>query len=336
MLCTPLLMAALGVEPIDPREFDRARIQRHLAAVEADLRARDTSHLPPTLRRERSRNLDRLRAYRLTGEFPRNSDHPGERVPYFIDDDGVVCAVGHLVVESGFVAVAEEIHATENNTRLLDMTHAALPAWIAASGLTAEECARIQPNYCNCGDDYAPVCGVDGKTYYNACYAETCADVAIAHDGPCLGPGTTGWPNAGTDGSESTASETGTSETGTSETSTSGSDSGPVPDSTSSGIASSTGGTADTVTSSAGETAGTATSSGETTETITSSAGTTAVDASAGGETTTDAGASSQSTAPPDSAGGDDSHGCGCRHTANAPGALLALHLLVARRRVRR
>ncbi len=214
----PLLMAALAVEPIDPREFDRARIQRHLAAVEVDLRARDTSHLPPALQRERERNLDRLQAYRLAGEFPRNSDHPGERVPYFIDDDGVVCAVGHLVVESGFVVVAEEIHATENNTRLLDMTHSELPAWIAVSGLTAEECARIQPIYCNCGDDYALVCGVDGKTYYNACYALTCADVAIAHDGPCLGPGTTGWPPAGTDGSESAASETGTGETGTSET----------------------------------------------------------------------------------------------------------------------
>lgn len=119
MLFTPLLLAALAVEPIDPRELDRARVQRHLAAVEAELRARDASHLPPALQLERRRNLDRLHAYRVAGEFPRNSDYPGERVPYFIDDDGVVCAVGHLVAESGFGAVAQEIHTTENNNRLI-------------------------------------------------------------------------------------------------------------------------------------------------------------------------------------------------------------------------
>ncbi|MFY0535750.1 Kazal-type serine protease inhibitor family protein [Nannocystis pusilla] len=120
-------------------------------------------------------------------------------MPFFIDEDGVACAVGHLVIESGFADVAGEIAERENNARLLDMTHPALSGWIARSGLTAEECARIQPAYCGCDSEYAPVCGVDGNTYGNACYAETCAEVAIAHQGVCKPQeSTSDWPDAGT------------------------------------------------------------------------------------------------------------------------------------------
>ena len=49
--------------PVGEREADRTRIQRHLAAVEADLRAVDPSHLPPALQQARRSNLDRLHAY---------------------------------------------------------------------------------------------------------------------------------------------------------------------------------------------------------------------------------------------------------------------------------
>jgi len=37
---------------------------------------------------------------------------------------------------------------------------------------------------CACPDDYSPVCGVDGRTYGNACEAR-CADVRVAHEGQC-------------------------------------------------------------------------------------------------------------------------------------------------------
>ncbi|WAS95184.1 Kazal-type serine protease inhibitor family protein [Nannocystis punicea] len=205
-------------------DADRIRIQQHLETVETELRARDTSHLPPALQAERARNLDRLHTYQMAGLFPRNPEFIGERVPFFIDEDGVACAVGHLVIESGFADVAGEIAARENNARLLDMTHPALSGWIAQSGLTAEECARIQPTYCGCGDEYAPVCGVDGQTYGNACYAETCANVAIAHEGACKAEeSTSDWPDAGTStgpgdstGSDSTGSETTGEEPGSS------------------------------------------------------------------------------------------------------------------------
>lgn len=194
----PLLALLVDLRVIGPDEADRTRIQLHLRAVEAELLARDVRYLPAALRTERRRNLERLQAYRRAGIFPRNHEHPGERVPYFIDDDGVVCAVGHLVVESGHSEVAADIRLRENNARLLDMTHPALSEWIALSGLTAEECAHIQPGYCGCDDTYEPVCGVDHSTYLNACVAKVCADVEIAHAGVCAGASTTDWPDAGT------------------------------------------------------------------------------------------------------------------------------------------
>jgi hypothetical protein len=213
-----------AIEVTGQVEADRIRIQRHLETVETELRARDTSHLPPALQAERARNLDRLHTYRVAGLFPQNPDFIGERVPFFIDEDGVACAVGHLVIESGFADVAGEIAARENNARLLDMTHPALSGWIAQSGLTAEECARIQPDYCGCGDEYAPVCGEDGQTYGNACYAETCAGVAIAYEGACKAEeSTSDWPDAGTStgpgdstGGETTSDETTGEEPGSS------------------------------------------------------------------------------------------------------------------------
>jgi hypothetical protein len=42
-----------------------------------------------------------------------------------------------------------------------------------------------------CPDIYLPVCGVDGKTYSNACFAHR-AHVAIAHEGECGEPTSSG------------------------------------------------------------------------------------------------------------------------------------------------
>lgn len=203
---------AWGNAPMDQVAADRMRIQRHLERVERELRAAPVDHLSPALRAERTRNLDRLHAYRIAGEFPHNEAVPGQRVPVFIDDDGRECAVGHLVIESGDAPLAERIRATENLARLPDMRTPGLLEWVAKSGLTAAECTRIQPAYCKCPDDEAPVCGSDGMTYLNECYATTCAGVEVEHTGACEGEPTTGWPEPGTSTGDAT---TGDATTGT-------------------------------------------------------------------------------------------------------------------------
>ena len=47
------------------------------------------------------------------------------------------------------------------------------------------DCLDTNPDYCLCTEEWDPVCGVDGNTYSNACFAE-CEYVVIAYDGECL------------------------------------------------------------------------------------------------------------------------------------------------------
>lgn len=132
---------------VDVSEPERARIRKHLARVEADLRAHPPAGLSPAQAEARKRRLDDLHAYRLRGEFPRNRDFPDSLVPYFIDDRGIACAVGHLVIASGHRGFAEHIRLTQNHAYIREIADPRLSQWAEASGLTLEECARIQPGY---------------------------------------------------------------------------------------------------------------------------------------------------------------------------------------------
>jgi len=185
ILLVPLLLPAFAsAQTTRSVEADRARIRAHLSGVEAELRGADVSHLSDEQRAARAAALDLLGEYWRAGVFPRNEEVPG-RNPVFIDDEGRACAVGHLLVETGHADVARRIAGEQNLERVPTIDDRALGPWLETYGLTVEEATRIQPSYCFCGFEEAPVCGADGVTYENACTATECRGVDVAADGEC-------------------------------------------------------------------------------------------------------------------------------------------------------
>ncbi len=166
--------------------------------------------------------MDVLHAYWVAGEFPRNRDYSDRRVPHFIDADGTACAVGHLMIESGFESMAREIATYENFDFVSEVDHPGVVPWLQAHGLTAEEAGWIQPGYGPCGFSLETVCGSDGNNYACEAVATQCAGVEVVSTGPCDGTsGSTTSSSSGTatgstgsSGSDSGGSSTGASSTG--------------------------------------------------------------------------------------------------------------------------
>jgi hypothetical protein len=168
-----------------PQDVERVRIQWHLRNVERTLRSETPVGLSDERRAARENALDALQTYWRAGEFPKNRHVPDRRVPYFIDDDGVACAVGHLMIASGADDIAREIATYENEAFVADIAHPELAGWLESNGITFAEAAWIQPTYGPCGSSYAPVCGSDDVTYRCTEVAKQCAGVQVAHQGWC-------------------------------------------------------------------------------------------------------------------------------------------------------
>ena len=164
--------------------YGNERVRIHLAYVHDLLSRRDSSALPPELREAREENLARFREYIDAGVFPQNHAYLGETRPCFIDDDGVICAVGYLVEQSAGRGVAEHINAKYQYSFIGEMQLPELDNWIARSGLSPLELAMIQPEYWPpdpiCDNDFGVevmtsgmsvriVGGVSGYDYYGAC-----------------------------------------------------------------------------------------------------------------------------------------------------------------------
>ena len=126
--------------------LERQRLQHHFERVEHYLLANDTSTLTLQAKIERQQHIQHLREYRENGIFPRNHTHP-ERIPCFIDRDGRVCAVGHLLMTSGHSELAHKIALTDNNAYVKDMQFPELLNWANDAGLTVDELQAIQPGY---------------------------------------------------------------------------------------------------------------------------------------------------------------------------------------------
>jgi len=144
-----LVVAARSSVPwADPAAAEARRIRVRLSSVERELRSKDVSALPAARRAARARSLDILHAYWTRGVFPKNTDFPGERLPYFVDRYGTRCAMAYIIEQSGRGDLVARVAAANNNARIRDLqADAELAAWLQENGLTAAEAARIQPEY---------------------------------------------------------------------------------------------------------------------------------------------------------------------------------------------
>ena len=128
---------------------DQALIQLHLSLVETALRSKNVAYLSTDQKKKRNEGLDILHAYWQTGIFPVNLYH-SERTPYFIDHLGTACAVGHILIETGYCDFAKQIHTENNYGYIFDLEkqYPFLKEWAFIHGFAMDELAWIQPSYC--------------------------------------------------------------------------------------------------------------------------------------------------------------------------------------------
>jgi hypothetical protein len=133
-------------------ENEVEKIKSHLSYVENTLRINTPEHLSAAQRSNRLACLDILKQYQERGLFPKNTFHPNQRVPYFIDIYNTPCAVGHLIIETGYKNVALQIQKENNYGYLMDLAkqYDELGVWAKHYGFSLEELAWIQPTYSYC------------------------------------------------------------------------------------------------------------------------------------------------------------------------------------------
>jgi len=101
----------------------------------------------------RNRSLAWLSEYIQAGVFPYHEDYsaPHDRMPCFIDSQGVPCAVAHLMQKSDHSGLANKIATSYKHSTIEDMATSDLKKelieWQEQSGLTVQELAVIQPTY---------------------------------------------------------------------------------------------------------------------------------------------------------------------------------------------
>ncbi len=107
----------------------------------------DLSRVYEALKMRREAQIEHLRTYAQTGQFPKNTNHLNAYRPYFVDVEQTPCAVGYLMQRSGLHKAVQTISKNNNQVRVPDVNSGPLIEWVLDSGLTQEECALIQPNY---------------------------------------------------------------------------------------------------------------------------------------------------------------------------------------------
>ncbi len=135
-------------EPVDQSCVigDVQLIQCHLRLVEAALRKNCPAGLTQIQINNREKCLDILHQYWTNGVFPINTHHP-VRTPYFIDERGTACAVGQVIISTGFLSLAEKISRENNYALIEDLHYPELKSWAAQFGFVLDELKWIQPTY---------------------------------------------------------------------------------------------------------------------------------------------------------------------------------------------
>lgn len=125
---------------------DTERIALHLHLVQRTLAQTAASDLTPQQRDHRHALLHTLEQYADRGRFPQNHVLP-YRNPVFIDPHNTACAVGHLMIASGAVDLAQRIDTEMETAYIREMHWTEITAWATEHGFTGEELAWIQPGY---------------------------------------------------------------------------------------------------------------------------------------------------------------------------------------------
>lgn len=121
-------------------------IATHLSLVEQILRQRNTQYLSASQKQSRAQLLDALSAYAKSGIFPVNDYLPYQN-PIFIDRRGTHCAVGYLMMSSGYGSLAQKIDAHEKFAYVAEIKTPGVTDWANEHGFTLDELAWIQPGY---------------------------------------------------------------------------------------------------------------------------------------------------------------------------------------------
>lgn len=135
-----------------PGELEIARVQKHLAQAERDLRARDTRTLTPEQRAVRRKHVARIQTYRERGRFPHNHEFPAKRVPCFVDRHGTRDVLAHLMESTGEHDLVHRVATMRNHATVRELVADSkigpdFHAWLVNSGLSVEEAQKLQPSY---------------------------------------------------------------------------------------------------------------------------------------------------------------------------------------------
>ncbi|MBX7183137.1 MAG: T9SS type A sorting domain-containing protein [Bacteroidia bacterium] len=134
-----------AVHESDQKSFDDW-IATHLSLVEQELRLRKSGEWNEEQWKNRSMLLDHLNQYWHSRAFPVN-DYLPYKNPVFIDRNGNHCAVGYLMQQSGYEALAQQIDREQKFAYLHDIRTPGVAEWAQKHGFTADELAWIQPGY---------------------------------------------------------------------------------------------------------------------------------------------------------------------------------------------